>query len=238
MRGILFDLDGTLLDIDLPGFLDRYFRALTLASEPLLADSLSGDALMAAIQSATGRMMESHAGRTNREVFADEFSSAAGLDFDEAWPVYARFYAEVFPGLRGGSGPASGAREVLETAMSLGLRVAIATNPIFPRETIDHRLAWAGLDDLQLQTVTSYETMTACKPHPEYFVQTAALLGLEPSDCMMVGDDRFLDMPAADTGMKTFYVGPSPDAVADYRGSLMDLAGLLPRIVTTRVDAE
>lgn len=236
MRGILFDLDGTLLDIDLRGFLDRYFRALAVASEPLLGNGLDGDTLMGAIQSATGRMMESHPGRTNHAVFADGFNAATGLDFDQSWPVYERFYAEVFPGLRGGSGPAPGARDVVETALALGLRVAIATNPIFPREAVDHRLAWAGLDGLDLTTVTSYETMTACKPHPEYFTQTAALLGLEPGDCMMVGDDRYLDMPAADTGMKTFYVGPSPDAVADYRGTLTDLAGLLPRIAATPDD--
>lgn len=230
MRGILFDLDGTLLDIDLRGFLDRYFRALAAASEPLLGDGLDGDTLMAAIQGATGRMMEPHSGRTNLAVFAEEFHAVTGLDFGAAWPLYEHFYAEVFPSLQGSSRPAIGAREAVDTALSLGLRVAIATNPIFPREAVDHRLAWAGLGDLGIEVITSYETMTACKPLPEYFVQTAAMLGIEPGDCMMVGDDRYLDMPAADTGMRTFYVGTSADAFADYRGTLLELAELLPRL--------
>ncbi len=33
------------------------------------------------------------------------------------------------------------------------------------------------------------------------------MLGVAPATCLMVGDDRALDMPAADLGMRTFYVG-------------------------------
>lgn len=120
----------------------------------------------------------------------------------------------------------------METALSLGLRVAVATNPIFPKAAVEHRIAWAGLDDLDLSIVTSYETMRACKPLPEYFTQTAEMVGADPTECLLVGDDRFLDMPAADTGMRTFYVGPDPIAVADYRGDLVDLAELLPHLAT------
>jgi FMN phosphatase YigB (HAD superfamily) len=79
--------------------------------------------------------------------------------------------------------------------------------------------------------VTTYEHMEACKPDPAYFRQTARLLGVAPADCMMVGDDRSLDMPAADIGMATYYVGCDPDAVADYRGDLDALAELLPRLI-------
>ncbi len=40
-------------------------------------------------------------------------------------------------------------------------------------------------------------------------------------------------MPAADIGMRTYYVGSDPKAVADYRGTLDELAELLPRLVST-----
>lgn len=232
MKGVLFDLDGTLLAIDLRAFLGRYFEALARASEPLLVDGLDGARLMSAIRSATSRMMEPHPGLTNLSVFAREFNALTGLDFERAWPLYDRFYAEVFPTLKADAGPAPGGRAAVEAALASGLRVAIATNPIFPRVAVDHRLAWAGLDDLGIDVVTSYETMTACKPHPEYFSATAALLGLAPAECLMVGDDRYLDLPAADTGMRTYYVGGSADAATDYRGTLGELADLLPRLVT------
>jgi HAD superfamily hydrolase (TIGR01549 family) len=119
----------------------------------------------------------------------------------------------------------------VETAQALGLKVAIATNPIFPQSAQRTRLAWAGLDDLDLPVVTSYEHLHACKPDPAYFMETAELIGADPPECVMVGDDRSLDLAAADVGMRTFYVGPDPRARADWRGDLVDLAALLPRLV-------
>ncbi|MBE0475503.1 MAG: HAD family hydrolase [Coriobacteriia bacterium] len=232
MRGILFDLDGTLLDIDLDAFLARYFAALETAMEPLLAPTgLSGPEALGALSAATRSMAEPHPGRTNRDVFHEDFLRRTGIDLDETWDLFENFYAEEYPALGDGCGPKSGARDAVLAALELGLKVAVATNPIFPVTAINHRLAWAGLSDLPIHAVTAYETMHACKPLPEYFRQTAGLLGVEPGQCMMVGDDRFLDMAAGDVGMLTYYVGDHPEAATDFRGDLVALAALLPRLV-------
>lgn len=230
MLAVLFDLDGTLLDIDLGTFLKRYFGALDEASSSLAAGHSPG-VFMSAMHAAVGTMMESHPGRTNRDVFYDDLLERTGVNLNDEWPVYEAFYRDVFPALGDGTGPTKGARRAVTTAIDLGLKVAIATNPIFPRAAVDHRLAWAGLSDLDLPVVTTYEEMLACKPHADYFRQTAELLGVQPAECLMVGDDRLMDMPAADVGMRTFYVGPDPSAPADMRGDLDELADLLPRIV-------
>lgn len=231
MRAILFDLDGTLLDLDLDAFLRRYFSALEDASEPLAASTDSPGSFMKALHAGVGAMMTPHPGRTNRDVFFERLRNDTGVDLAHHWDVYERFYREVFPSLGEGSGPAIGAHHAVTRSFEIGLRVAIATNPIFPAEAVAHRLAWAGLAGLPYQIVTTYEHMTACKPHATYFRETAALMDVDPTDCLMVGDDRALDMPAADVGMRTFYVGSDPDAVCDYRGDLDALADLLPRIV-------
>lgn len=229
MRAVLFDLDGTLLDLDLEDFLARYFVALEEASLPL-AGSIGAEALMRGLKTSVGMMMQPHAGRTNRDVFFAGMRALTGVDLDEHWTVYETFYAEVFPTLRGAARPAAGARQAVHTALELGLKVAIATNPIFPREAIVTRLAWAGLADLDLPVVTTYEVMEATKPLPHYFRQTAGMLGVQPSECLMVGDDRRLDLPAADVGMRTYYVGDDPDAPCHMRGTLEELADLLPRL--------
>ncbi len=226
MRGILFDMDGTLLDIDLGSFLRRYFTALGTAA----AEGFPGIDVMPAIMASTGAMMESHPGRTNRDVFYEDFHARTGIDLSEHWPVFERFYREVFPTLRSGEGPHAGAREAVETALGLGMGVAIATNPIFPQIAQRTRLAWAGLDDLDLPVVTSYEHLHSCKPDPAYFTETAGLIRIEPRDCVMVGDDRSLDLAAADVGMRTYYVGPDERAHADWRGGLVEFAALLPRL--------
>ena len=107
---------------------------------------------------------------------------------------------------------------------------AVATNPIFPLAAIKERIRWAGLHDIAFDAVTSYEHMTACKPLPGYFAETAAMLGVEADRCLMVGDDRTLDMAAADIGMRTFYCGPDEDVSADFVGDLSALTALMPRL--------
>lgn len=230
MQGVLLDLDGTLLDIDLDSFLRRYFGALTGVLAELVPP---GDvpSVMDAIMASTEAMAAHHPGATNRDVFYEDFHRRTGIDLHERWPVFERFYREDFPALGDGAGPCPGAARAVETALELGMRVAVATNPIFPRAAVDARIAWAGLDSLGVEVVTTYEIMHACKPHPAYFEETAAMLGLTASACLMVGDDRSLDLPAASVGMRTFYTGSHADAPADFRGSLDDLADLLPRLV-------
>jgi FMN phosphatase YigB (HAD superfamily) len=231
VQGILFDLDGTLLDIDLASFLDRYFSALARAMAPLTDGQETLQAAMKALNVATYAMMLPHPGRTNQDVFTEEFRALTGIDIEVNASVFARFYAEEFPLLGDGYGPAPGARDAVEAALSLGLRVAVATNPIFPLAAVEHRIAWAGLSDLPVHAVTTYETMHACKPLPSYFTETAERIGAAPERCLMVGDDHELDLPAAATGMKTYYVGPESEVDADFIGDLHGLVEALPRLV-------
>jgi FMN phosphatase YigB (HAD superfamily) len=226
MHGILFDLDGTLLDIDLGRFIPTYFSALARAA----GDRYEGVDLIAGISASTEAMTRPHPGATNRDAFYADFISRTGIDLAKDRHFFERFYEEVFPTLRHDARPRDGARRAVETARGLGLRVAIATNPIFPAAAVRHRLTWAGLSEDDVDVVTTYENMHACKPAPAYFRETAAMLDVEASDCLMVGDDRYLDLPAADVGMRTFYVGTHPDAQADWWGDLDGLSELMPRL--------
>lgn len=238
LGGVLFDLDGTLLDIDIDGFLGDYFGALGPIVSDVLGDGGEPAAALRAVIESTSAMVAPHPGRTNREVFNERFAELTEVNLDlEAYALpFERFYAEVFPTLRKSIGPRAGAREAVQTALDLGLKVAIATNPIFPLSAIRERMRWADVHDLAVHAVTSYECMHATKPLPAYFAETAKILGLEPRRCLMVGDDRVLDMGAADIGMRTFYVGPPPIPASDFSGDLRDLAVLLPRLTNVEDD--
>jgi FMN phosphatase YigB (HAD superfamily) len=229
MRAVLFDLDGTLLDIDIDSFLRTYFAALTETMAGVVDDPERIPHAMDGILRATNKMMEPHPGVTNKTVFVEAFRDSAGIDIERHWDVFDAFYDDVFPTLGTDLGPRAGAHDAWNAALEHGLTVAVATNPIFPARAIEHRLTWAQVDSSQAKVVTTYEDMTASKPHAEYYRQTAQMLGIEPSECLMVGDDAQLDMPAADVGMKTFYVGGDPAAVADYSGDMGDVADLIHR---------
>jgi FMN phosphatase YigB (HAD superfamily) len=225
MRGVLFDLDGTLLDVEVNDFLSRYFRALDKTVSP----QFPGVDLVPAVLASTDAMHRSHPGLTNRQVFDRDFLERTGVDIERHWDVFESFYRIVFPTLGKGYGPVKGAREAVEAVRALGWRVAVATQPIFPAAAIRQRLKWAGLDDIEFDAVTSYETMEACKPAPEYFAQTCRLIGCAPSDCVMVGDDAGTDMPAASIGLTTYYVGRGA-AKADARGTLAAFPAWLDRV--------
>jgi FMN phosphatase YigB (HAD superfamily) len=233
LKAVLFDLDGTLLDIDLDAFFREYFAALGPVVAEVLGNADNVRAGLDAVLEATEAMGAVHPDLTNREAFNARFHQLTGadLDLEEYAAAFERFYAEVFPSLRGPFVPHPGARDVVERALDLGLRVAIATNPIFPRSAILERMRWAEVADLPLQLVTSYENVHATKPYPAYYREVAELLGVSPSEALMAGDDRMLDMPAADIGMKTYYTGRGKAPTADFTGDLIGLADLLPRLL-------
>jgi putative hydrolase of the HAD superfamily len=232
IKAVLFDLDGTLLDIDLDAFLHAYFSLLGPVVADLLGDGAGTREALAAVIESTHAMSRPHPGRTNREAFNATFLLLTGFDLGsaEAAARLELFYREQFPGLQSAHGPKPGGYEVVAAARRLGLSTALATNPIFPMAAIEERARWAGLDTAVFDVVTSYESMRACKPSPAYFLQVAESLEVAPSECLMVGDDPTLDLAASAVRMKTYYVGSRTSIGADHAGTLSELAGLLPHL--------
>lgn len=231
-KGILFDLDGTLLDIDLDSFLSEYFSALGPVLAEVVGTDSSPKASLAAVIEGTNAMSRPHKGKTNREVFNQVFLELTGADLSapEANDRIETFYETRFPALQRGHGPRRGARQAYEAAVACGLTPVLATNPIFPRSAIVERLRWAGFRPEEFAGITSYEQMGATKPHGEYYRQAAGLADLSPTDCLMVGDDPVLDASAADMGMRVFYVGAPPAPAVDWHGGFSELTELLERL--------
>ncbi|MDO8987216.1 MAG: HAD family hydrolase [Coriobacteriia bacterium] len=235
LKAVLFDLDGTLLDIDIEAFLGTYFAALSEALAEVFGNEGDLRQAMRAVSDATGAMMLPHEEHTNRQVFYAKFKSLTGVDLAEHDELLERFYRDVFPTLDAGIAPALGGSESIAAARECGLRIAVATNPIFPRAAILHRMAWAKISPDQVDVITDFDLMHATKPHPAYFRETAALLGVDPTDCLMVGNDRVLDLSAADVGMLTFHVSEDSGGAANYKGAMIDVPAMIRRLCS--VDA-
>ena len=65
-------------------------------------------------------------------------------------------------------------------------------------------MRWAGFTPDDFEIYTTYENIGYSKPNPEYFRQVAESIGVEPENCLMVGNDVGDDMVAAELGMKVF----------------------------------
>ena len=117
------------------------------------------------------------------EAFYDE-------EFDSVGPIVAK--------------PTEKARALIEALHARGIRTALATNPLFPTVATEKRIAWAGLKTSDFELFTTYENAVYSKPNPKYYLAIADQLGVDPAECVMVGNDVDDDMVAASLGMKVF----------------------------------
>jgi len=226
-RAILFDLDDTLLENSNERFLPAYFQALTHK----LGHLVSPDEFVGHLIYATQRVIaNTDPTRTNKDVFWADFLPAVGLPADELMPILQDFYTHDFPRLKRFTRCLPEAHQVVQEAFDRGYDVVIATNPLYPRQAILHRLEWAGVADFRYALITSYENMHFAKPQLAYYREIAERIGRAPEECLMVGDDLENDIrPAAEAGMHTFWVtdDPGEDQPADWTGTLLDVERLI-----------
>lgn len=203
VKVILFDLDGTLLPMDTDAFVKGYLKHLA----PRVAHIIDPQQFLKALWAGTEAMMRNlEFEKTNEHVFEETFLQLTNLKKEDIWPTLDDFYANIFPTLSHLCCPTPMARQVVEEAIKQGYRVAIATNPVFPKAAIYERLRWAGIADLPFEVVTVYENSAFTKPHGQYYQEISRQLGVQPTECLMVGNDKQEDMSAAQIGMKTFLV--------------------------------
>ena len=86
----------------------------------------------------------------------------------------------------------------------MGIRLVLATNPIFPAVATESRIRWAGLEPSDFVLYTCYEDARHAKPNPAYYRDILERLELPAEGCLMVGNDAAEDMAAAQAGLEVF----------------------------------
>lgn len=221
---LLFDLDDTLLDTNLEAFVPAYFQALATHME----SRVSADIMLRALVQGLSLMNKSvDPTRTLQEVFEADFYPKLGLPKEGLSDVIEEFYDNVFPTLETYTRRRPAAAPLIEWALSCGFRVAIATDPFFPRKATYHRVRWAGLVPEQLELISTFEHFHFSKTHPAYFAEMLGRLGWPEGAVLMVGNDVKRDlMPAHRLGLKTYLVDGEADSSPGFevgRGKLADL---------------
>ncbi len=236
-KAILFDLDGTLLNIDMNIFLEEYFK--TMVEMATDAGFTQSQGLVGKLFKSTGAMIENRdPAFTNQDVFMSDFFSSWHYTPEEFEPFFAHFYQEGFPRLGYLCRPFAGIPELLQAMMEKNsCKLVVATNAVFPLTALEQRITWAGVDPSGFDLITSYEIMHFCKPHLEYYQEICAKLQLRPQDCLMVGNDMGEDIIAQKLGMRTYLVedlliDPGNIGVKpNWRGSMQDFLAFAARFV-------
>jgi FMN phosphatase YigB (HAD superfamily) len=85
--------------------------------------------------------------------------------------------------------------------------LVLATNPVWTERITRQRLEWAGVPAGIFSRITHAESMHSCKPGLAYYQEILDELALSPKECLMIGDSRYKDGPAARLGIRVALVG-------------------------------
>ena len=142
------------------------------------------------------------------------------------------FYANEFNEAIASTKPNPRADQVVKLLKEHGVKVYLATNPIFPRVGTMNRIRWAGIDAEDFEVITTYETYHYCKPNPKYFQEVMEEFGLNSKECLMVGNDVQEDLTIRSLGVKTYLLTdtlenkkniPLEEVETEYKGTMEEL---------------
>ncbi len=203
-KAILFDLDGTLLPMDNDVFTMGYLSLLHKELEPY---GYGKEEFVGAMWSGVAAMVKNGTDKLNSECFWEVFSALLGEKVLKYVPKIDAFYGGEFEKAKAFTSPTSLAREAVDAARAAAGKVVLATNPFFPEVAVRKRIEWAGLEWEDFDLVTFYDNSTRCKPNPEYYVEIAKKIGVDVTECLMIGNNADEDIRAAQAvGMETYLV--------------------------------
>jgi FMN phosphatase YigB (HAD superfamily) len=199
---ILFDLDGTLLPMDIKIFEKVYFGSLSRH----FMDKHDLQSFIDLIWGATKAMVANTEHRTNEEVFMEAMKLSVHEQLDEYKARFNHFYQTDFDAVKQSVSKNEDILSAVKILKKKGYQLVIATNPMFPRLAIEKRISWAGLDIEDFSYVTSFEDNHYCKPQPKFYQEVLSEIGKSPFECLMVGNDTYEDLIAGKLNIATYLI--------------------------------
>lgn len=199
---VMFDMDGTLIPFQQDEFIKVYFGELCKKLAPL---GYEPKHTVDSIWAGTRAMIKNDGTRLNSELFWEVFRSM-NEGMPDAKPLCDEFYTNEFTKAQCIVKYQADRKPLIDKLREKGLKVVLATNPLFPENGMNTRLSWVGLSPDDFYHVTHYDNCTYCKPFAGYFLEIADKLGVKPEECVMIGNSVQDDMAAAKAGLKVFLV--------------------------------
>ena len=133
-----------------------------------------------------------------------------GVDFREDTDIRPRYEALKKAYLRQHPAPAiEGAAETVRALKEKGYRMAVASSS--PQAYIEKFIAQLGLTDCFELLFSADRVGGRAKPAPDVFLATAAALGADPGDCVVIEDSHNGVLAARAAGMRVLGF-PNPDS--------------------------
>lgn len=166
LKGVIFDMDGTLVD--------------NLAYHFLAFEEYAKREGFTLLEPVSLKINGMHSNDIFPLLLGDEVVAKYGLDRlnREKEEVYRDMY-------RSKIAPIAGLMELLQAAKAAGVKCAIGSSGC--RENVEMIVEGLGIADL-IDTSISGSDVTHGKPHPEIFIKAYEALGLKAEECVVVED--------------------------------------------------
>ena len=200
-KNLLCDLDGTLIDSgDLRVHLEFLSRTL-----PSLKRHQGWKAAVLALKEGAEILKIPSTLETNYERVVGSFQKHLKLDRIGALEAMKLSITDVFPSLQKHFGEMKGAAEFIKWAKGK-YSLTVATNPVWSLELVKLRMRWGGIDPDDFASITTADRMHACKPSPEYYREILSQEKFAASECLLIGNEREMDLPATQVGIAVFLI--------------------------------
>ncbi len=225
MKHILFDLDGTLLPMDLDVFVKGYLGCIHTFYEEKQRDEKK---IVDGVLYGTKYMMQNDGSQSNAEVFWKAFSKATGIEREDIIGEFNVFYETEFLRVEQFVSQSPNMIKAVQTLKDKGYKLYVTTNPLFPAQAVERRIEWSGLDIEDFETFTHYENSSFTKSSISYYKEFLKKQGLNPSECLMVGNNTIEDGMVESLGVPVYIVEDylihesEEDIQTSYRGSSED----------------
>jgi FMN phosphatase YigB (HAD superfamily) len=202
VKHLLVDLDGTLLGN----------RALALSIDflrhayDILKEQVGFRTATQILIAMQRELRKPSAQLTNELRSLMIFAKRLNLPMEETRSLIRESLFTIFPKLEKHFYPIDGAKDFLDWARE-HYSLTLATNPVWPREIIELRVRWAGIEPGIFRDITYAKTMHAYKPSLEYYEEVLNKQGFSAGDCLLIGNDLKMDLPATRAGIRVFIVG-------------------------------
>jgi len=203
IRAVLFDLDGTLVPMDVEVFTNTYFEELGKKAASI---GLEPKQTVKTVWDATKLMFTNDGSAKNDVRFWQGFTDIMGPESIRYRTDFDDFYVAEFDSVKRIISENPYARRLVDLLKDNQLELIIATNPLFPVMANHTRLSWVNLKGEDFDYITAYENSSYCKPNPKYYEEIMTVRGLNPENCLMIGNDVTEDMVAKNLGMQVYLV--------------------------------
>jgi FMN phosphatase YigB (HAD superfamily) len=233
---ILFDLDGTLLPLDMDAYVSGFMKLMAGMDYGVLSHKMASSDVM---DKAFGFMMsDKHGDMTNEQAYFFALNEQTGVSFDAAKAFFNKFYSEEFEKLKHTSKCEPISKQIVDDLKLKGYNLVLATNPLFDPTATYQRIAWAGLEKDDFSYITQIDNSCYCKPSPKYYHEVLGKINKKASQCYMIGNNVKEDMVAVTLGLEGFLltdylIGNIDEAPICEKGNYSDLlnyARRLPKI--------